>query len=165
MDDTRKRQIETIINQAKKTEITLAEIEEYGQQEDEIVHDFLRGAIDSKEYNNRLEKLSGQPQRVILYDVEELEYALNYLNVTTEEQQELFEHEMAHFSQAIVSGLQARFSLTFYRSGNGRLAMIGGAQINATLLNTLNDDEKRVGLIAAIAAPKYPSPTDKRLLL
>jgi hypothetical protein len=121
--------------------------------------------IDAIEYKTRLNCPCSEPQRVILFTAEELEYALDYLKVSAKDQLKLFKHELSHFTQAKTNDLQARFCLTFYRTETGGLAIIPGTQIHATLNNSLDDTQRRRGLKAAIGAPEDLSSTDKRLLL
>jgi len=161
--ETRFKQIEKEICNAIEKATSLTEINEYEQQEVSIIRDFLNG-IDAIEYKTRLNCLCSEPQRVILLTVEELEYALDYLNVSVEEQQNLFEHEFAHFNEAKANGLLARFCLTFYKTKDGRLKMIPGTQMSVATSNALSEEERRIGLKSAITAPRVLSETDKQFL-
>ncbi len=156
--------LKSIIDKVKRNATSLSEVEAYEQQEAMIIREFLSHKLSSEQYEAKLNRLTHEPQRVICKTVEELKFVLDYLGVSEKEQQDLFEHEKAHFNEAKANGLQARFCLTFYRTASG-FGLIPGTQVHATLLNTLSDDERRMGVRTSITAPKNMSEADMQMLL
>lgn len=164
MDMNRKQEIMQDLDKAIASASRYENILTYTRKQINLTRQFLSGFIDSKEYEYGLVHLKKDFSEVVLNNLDELVFALDYVGLSGENIESIINHENAHFKQAVAGGLQARFSLRIDRSNDGMLGLTAGTQININPKNNLTDDEKRKALRNSTAAPKDLSERDKRVL-
>lgn len=164
MDKNRREKIIQNLDSAIEQASSYVNIIVYTRKQINLTRQFLSGFIDSKEYEYGLAHLKKDFSEVVLNNLDELIFILEYLGLPEKDIESMVNHENAHFKEAVADGLQARFSLRIDRSNDGRIGLSAGTQININPKNNLTDNEKRKALRNSTAAPKDLSESDKRVL-
>lgn len=162
MNAIRRQHLEDVLVQAKINPTPLHKLLEQEENEARFVQNYLSSRNTRQETETRLESHPSQPRYIVLNTVEELQYALAYFDISTEEQDAILNHEKAHFEEALNRGLPVRFVAVIYKDSN-KLGVKIATQVNLRY-NTLSDKERKIALRNVVSAPSNPSNIDKQML-
>ena len=152
------------IEQAKKTALSLEDLEEVKDQQDQLTSDFIKGLITGQEYEEIEKTLDVKEGVVECNSIEDFVECLKLCNFSIDEISEIAKHEQSHYEVALSKGLEGFYQVQISKKINEDGSLSGFSffpAVNIKFPLDMNDEDRRKNLKEIINAPLDLSPRDK----